>query len=336
MNWSKYVVLSVVLFSSNIFSSESCVYDGQFKNDIDASYFNETIKHGILLSETLCKDTLNLNDASTSTLKQTLLEDWFSSITQEATKLNEIAKRNGSDGIELQIEVFNRKYFHLNSTTLSVDNRADGTTYAYQDDNNIVKFKLEQCKNEFGSICRTVVDEYKQALEIPWYSIKKNTSAKAVAELNLKSLAWQNYFEKRRSQTSLELLINTWSYQDELKKRVPINPPKFQWIVLHPSIVLQQSPDEIDGSQIKEALAIEWAGINYWDLDIPFGASIVSTYADRAIGKDFTTGLMFHISNDYSIGITHIGGENNVFISVDVMKLFEDKNSNFKSFVSSL
>ena len=152
----------------------------------------------------------------------------------------------------------------------------------------------------------------------------------------MKSLAWQNYFEKRRSQTSLELLINTWSYQDELKKRVPINPPKFQWIVLHPSIVLQQSPDEIDGSQIKEALAIEWAGINYWDLDIPFGASIVSTYADRAIGKDFTTGLMFHISNDYSIGITHIGGENNVFISVDVMKLFEDKNSNFKSFVSSL
>lgn len=333
MNWSKTFGFLVLILSFNTFAVENCVYDGKFKDSNDAKYFNDTIEQGMKLSESLCHDALNLNDAGTKNLRQNLLNYWYAALSKDAMGLTKIDQ---TGGVAAQIQIFNNKYFNLESTTLSVNNRSDDSTSFYQNSKNIVSLQSNECQSEYKTNCRDVVEEYRQALEIPWYNIKQNTSAKAVADLNLKSLAWQRYFEERRSQTLLELTINTWSYRKELRKREPIDPPNYQLIFMHPSIVLQQSPDEIDGSQLKGALAVEWLGINFWDLKVPLGASVVTTYADRAIGKDFTTGFMIHISNDYSIGITHIGGENNIFISVDLMKLFEDKNSNFKKFVSLL
>lgn len=333
MSYFKYLILALSVLSFGTFSVENCVYDGQYKDKNDAKFFNNSIEQGVKLSESLCHDAINLNNASNNTSSRNLLKDWYIAIKKDAMGLINLDE---TSGVTAQIQNFNKNYFNLDSTTLSVNTPSNGTVNFYQNNDNIVSLKLGECQSEYQANCRDVVEEFKQALELPWYNIKQNTSARAAAELNLKSLAWQRYFEERRSQTILELAINTWSYQDELKKREPIEPPNYQWIVLHPSLVLQQSPDEVDGSQLKEALAVEWFGINFWDLNVPLGASVVSTYADRAYGKDFTTGLMIHISNDYSIGITHIGGENNLFISVDLLKFFEDKNSNFKKYLSSI
>ena len=90
-----------------------------------------------------------------------------------------------------------------------------------------------------------------------------------------------------------------------------------------------------DGEQMKEALAVEWLGVNYWNWKIPFGISAVSTYADRASVKDISHGLMFHVNNKYSFGLTRNGDDNGIFFTLDLLKLFEDKQSNFTKYRDS-
>lgn len=121
--------------------------------------------------------------------------------------------------------------------------------------------------------------------------------------------------------------------QEELRDDDFANPPKLQYFFLRPWAVMEYVDKADDGSQFKAALSFEWIGINKWDgcfKNIACGASVVSTYSDRAGVDDFGLGLMFHIDNKYSFGGTVRDGEYGFFVTVDLLKAFYDKSAEAK------
>ncbi len=64
----------------------------------------------------------------------------------------------------------------------------------------------------------------------------------------------------------------------------------------------------------------------------PVGVSFVSVYADRSDVDDFGLGVMLHVNNNYSLGVTWRDGDTGFFLTVDLLKLFEDKQSNFQKY----
>ena len=306
------------------FADDVCKYSG---NTDQINFFPLSIKAGKQLSENLCNAYLNelVEGSGNSTNIQRI---WYENVMSEASGLISLNKQ-----VATQIDIFNNKYRTLDAAILNMNNDDDVAFMVTADDG--VKLKKDDCIILYNSQCKAVIQEYKVALELPYNEIKQNISLQKVTTLDLISSNWQRFFEERRSMYSWELAVNTAWYKKELTSNQNIEPPSMQWIVFHPTIVMQNSPEEMDGDQFKQALAIELLGINFWDLSVPLGASVVATYADRADGDDMTYGLMFHVSNDLSIGVTHIGGENNIFINIDLLKLFEDKRSNFKDYISS-
>lgn len=147
---------------------------------------------------------------------------------------------------------------------------------------------------------------------------------------------WRLYATAARSQTPLELAINSYFYQ---KKAVSgfAEPPSHQLIVLHPSLILEHVSNADRGSRLKPGLAVEWFGANWWrwsegnkvSMLNPLGISVISTYSDRAGSQSIRHGLMFHYNHMYSLGVTHRGSDTGIFISVDLQKLLTDKNNAF-------
>ncbi|WP_156168074.1 hypothetical protein [Vibrio coralliirubri] len=142
---------------------------------------------------------------------------------------------------------------------------------------------------------------------------------------------WDNYFDNARSQTFLDRMVTAGFNRKELTKKEFALPPKLQYFLFHPNALLEYVDDASDGNQFKAALAVEWFGINAWrsclGANFGCGASIVSTYSDRAGVDDFGHGVMLHINNSYSLGVTTRDGDIGYFVTVDLLKIFEDKKS---------
>ncbi len=144
---------------------------------------------------------------------------------------------------------------------------------------------------------------------------------------------WKRYATEARSQTPIELFINSKWFDREESKQGFVGAPDYQVIFLHPSVVMESVNNAADGSKFKAGLAMEWIGGNWWSwsdgedaqMETPLGVSIISTYADRAGTKDVGHGLMFHYDHVYSLGVTRHGDDTGVFLSIDLQKLFTDK-----------
>jgi len=168
-----------------------------------------------------------------------------------------------------------------------------------------------------------------------------------IAKVDLLDSQWQRFLTESRSQTWLDVGVSAWSYQvryaDEYQTRLNA-PPKYQLFALHPSLIVENVSAALDGDQVQESLALELIGINWWDktaacdLGVKFacGASLIATYTDRAGVKDKGWGLMFHIDNAYSFGFTRHGSDNGVFITVDLLKLFEQKERQFSRWTDKI
>ena len=155
--------------------------------------------------------------------------------------------------------------------------------------------------------------------------------------ITLKDEQWTQYIEESRSQTLLDIAFTTFAYEFKYSKQPDMfsSPPRVQWFFMHPSVTIENVSNAIDGDESKEALALEVLGFNYWQ-DACFGyacgASLIVNYADRNGIDDRGWGVMFHVENSYSFGVTKHGGETGVFITVDLLKLFQDKKSAFKQY----
>ncbi|MFA3789792.1 hypothetical protein AB6T38_01600 [Aliiglaciecola sp. SL4] len=223
-------------------------------------------------------------------------------------------------------------------TQLKVTNVRNGPVADLQlGGKSIAKLNKVDCKKYFQKKnCKQLFDDINQAIISPFDAIQKNTLAKRISAHEFKNKAWTNYFTNSRSQTSLDIFVNTLYYRNELKKETYVGPPDKQYFFIHPSLIMHYSKNAAKGERMQEALAIEWFGVNYWNRPTPIGWSIISTYADRASVKSVSHGIMVHVNNNYSFGFTtNSDKEHGIFVTFDLLKLFEDTKSNYKSYVSS-
>lgn len=178
---------------------------------------------------------------------------------------------------------------------------------------------------------------YMDILKKVYFPLKSKTLLLAERVLTLKDEQWTQYIEESRSQTLLDIAFTTFAYEFKYSKQPDVfsSPPRVQWFFMHPSVTIENVSSAIDGDESKEALALEVLGFNYWQ-DACFGyacgASLIVNYADRNGIDDRGWGVMFHVENSYSFGVTKHGGETGIFITVDLLKLFQDKKSAFKQY----
>jgi hypothetical protein len=155
--------------------------------------------------------------------------------------------------------------------------------------------------------------------------------------LTLKDKEWTTYIEDARSQTFVDIVVTSWLYEWAFGKGDHDfrSPPKVQWFALRPNVLIENVSSAADGDQVKESLALEVIGLNYWEdacFGLACGASIIVNYSDRNGVDDTGWGLMLHVDNSYSFGVTDHGGETGLFVTVDLLKLFQDKKSSFDDY----
>jgi len=170
--------------------------------------------------------------------------------------------------------------------------------------------------------CRSVLQEFEQ-----YYGHAQTTlaSAGAINALNRISRLggqWDQYLEQSRSQTPLELAFNSWNFQRRQTTEFS-SPPRWQAILLHPALVIENVEDAVEGEKTEEALMIELIGMNRWKAAKwyqPTGGSIVAVYADRVDTDDVGYGIALHFNSTYTIGYTERDGKPGFFVSLDLLK----------------
>jgi hypothetical protein len=92
--------------------------------------------------------------------------------------------------------------------------------------------------------------------------------------------------------------------------------------------VIENVDAALEGDQTKEALLIEAVGVNWWSERpwyMPSGGSLVALYSDRSATADVGYGVAVHFRGVYTVGYAVHDGDDGVFISVDLLKFFQDK-----------
>ncbi len=143
------------------------------------------------------------------------------------------------------------------------------------------------------------------------------------------SNSWDRYLEESRSQTWLDELTTRLFYSPDKEKL--IGPPSTQYFFFHPSLLVENVSDALDGEQQKEAIGMELFGFNRWQAAMPYGASIGWVHSDRQSVKDLGTAIFFHLDNAYTLGYSEHDNDSGWFISVDLLKAFSDKKSDLKA-----
>jgi len=307
---------------SNLSYADACIDTTPIPKNF---LFPETFKSAQLLSKELC---LIANQTEPNFLSAKPVADaWKDAAMNESKTIRDIGvvlKAQIDKLYEAILDGLPFKNFEVDKTNL---------TYSVSGSNLQVIADNEKCKTtRFKVNCYEVLDQLRVALNTTNNAVNATEITRVSESIGLYSELWGNYFEKARSQTFLELSVNTYLYRDQLKKDEFVPPPDYQVIFLHPSIALEYISDADDGEEQSEALVIEWLGINWWDMKVPFGVSFITSYSDRDSVDDVGMGLMFHVNNNYSIGITDHDGDHGVLVTLDLLKLFEDKKSNLEKF----
>jgi hypothetical protein len=187
---------------------------------------------------------------------------------------------------------------------------------------------------EPGSNCDAVLQEFVNLFNEAQSFYSLYTAVKTQHQLQTVIEQWDDYLAQSRSQTALELLVNGYFY----KKKEAVNfnpPPNGQLILLHPGLIIEDVSGAADGENTQQALMIEVIGYNWWRQDswfIPSGVSYTRIYADRAGVKDWGDGISLHFRSQFTLGYSKHKDEEGVYISVDLLKLFEDKQKVFDEF----
>lgn len=199
----------------------------------------------------------------------------------------------------------------------------------------IPKYIAQACFSDES--CWSGFSGYMDILKTVYLPLGLKNIAQADQLISIKDDEWNRYIEKSRSQTLFDIAVTTFAYEITYGKQPDVfsSPPKVQWFFMHPSVTIENVKGALDGDESKEALALELLGFNYWK-DACFGyacgASLIVNYADRNGIEDRGWGAMFHIDNSYSFGVTKHGSETGIFITVDLLKLFQDKKSSFAQY----
>lgn len=290
----------------------------------DSNSWSIKIKAGLWRKAAL-EDTKELKQANIDLTN--IIEELYSAYVNTEKALNIYARPYKKEDSAQDANIY--KKFKLNKNKLTY-RTTDGKLFKFKNNN-------DKCLGlKFKTNCYKVLDQFRIAANTPTSSLDKIERDKVLTTIDLYSKEWGDYFTKARSQTFIELGMNTWLYRNEVNKNEFVKPPSYQLILFHPSVAIEYVSDAIDGEQQKGVLMMEWFGINWWNWDVPLGVSFISSYTDRSSVDDDGYGAMIHLYNNYSIGYTNRGGVKGVIFTVDLLKLFEDKKSNLDNYKSSI
>ncbi len=335
---SKILTLLILglLISFNLTAEESTDNKNNcssFKTS-ETTIFKGSYSSGKVYGEALCQFYTGHEQSPTFEELTRLSNDWQAQLLLESAALIQLVPN-----LSTYPSILNNSF--INDYPVTTVTIKGGDQLSIKKDNTVIRSVFRdrnECADAFinAANCREVITNYVSVANLPAEPIKTIQSGNALKQLNLYSTQWQNYYTKARSQTFIDILLNSYINRKDYQKGQPVSPPSEQWFALHPSIVLEYVDGATDGEQFKEALVVEWFGYNNWDSSLPLGVSLVTLYSDRASVDDVGHGLMFHVDNNYSIGVTKHDDEAGIFITVDLLKLFEDKQSNYKRQVSKI
>lgn len=199
----------------------------------------------------------------------------------------------------------------------------------------VPKTNAESCIN--NDMCGKAFLAYMNILKDVYNPLSAAPLKLAYDFLTLKDKEWTTYIENARGQTFVDIALTSALYEWKYGKGEHDfrSPPKIQWFALRPNVLIENVSGAVDGDQLKESLALEVIGLNYWEdacFGLACGASIIVHYSDRSSVEDTGWGVMLHVDNSYSFGVTDHGGDIGLFVTVDLLKLFQDKKSSFDDY----
>jgi hypothetical protein len=200
------------------------------------------------------------------------------------------------------------------------------------DGDPILPSNAEDCREaaenvKAGSTCREVLEEFSQLYTYAHSMVEQRGAIAFSKNVAALTQEWDNFLKYAHAQTLLELTLNSYFYR---KHEQPVfrSPPDRQIILLHPNVVLESVDAALEGNQTKEAFMIEMIGMNWWrerPWYVPSGGSLVTLYSDRSGVSDIGYGLAIHFQGVYTFGYAFHDSNGGIFISVDLLKLFQDK-----------
>jgi hypothetical protein len=204
----------------------------------------------------------------------------------------------------------------------------------------------ESCKERFANVsmeepepeCLEVFEDLSNAIgpyKRGYQAMIARNQERTFAEI---SADWSRYFELARTQTTLDLILTSWLEGSHMRQGFIVGPPKRQWFMLRPNVILQYHDGAPKGDQFKPGLSLEWLGINYWDdspLGFPLGLSVTTVYADMPDVNSVGTGLTLHFNNSFTIGWARHGDDDSFHVSTDLLQLVQDRQQQFDKYKST-
>ena len=349
MNLSMHIIhklfLSILLtlYSVNNYANSECkVPDGE-----PPTHFEDTYTQAILVGKSICENALgqsNITEIGNNLERLTVsVVDEINTAFQGKSFQQELINL-----IEKIPEMIGTKFKDLPSLEINSKDASDlfSNVKLIQIANNDqltveIDFDSTECTESIVLPCSQLFDNLVEAIEPYKSSYSKLTSKQFAQGAKKLHKEWLRYLDEARSQTLLDAWFTTTKEQDYLLQNRLVGPMTTQWFLFHPSLVVENVSDAVDGEEVRQALAIEVIGFNWWDkksskLGFPFGASITCLLADRASVGDKGCGLSITINNKTSIGFVSHKEGNGIYVTVDFLNLFAEKQEKWKKVVDRI
>ncbi|NTV48093.1 MAG: hypothetical protein HGB32_15070 [Geobacteraceae bacterium] len=339
----KSLILAVLMQPFTAFAVEEATINCTIERPYTGEQFVGLYKNTEWVSKIFCEELIR-SRIGKGVFDNARIASVLSDFSVQSKKVLDDLKLDKSADYKVQFDALRRTFEQFDSMKVvlpefkSQSSISDGGGIGFFEPleevtNRFVIKEVEHCATVAqGSTCKAIFEDFEKAFN-PYRSVYDNVYGKNSELLAKMGKEWDTFLEVSKSQTALEVWLTTLINSNHFKKDYLVGPPSYQVIALHPQLVYDRLENAPDGSKQEMGLAVEWAGVNFWDLRIPLGISIASVYVDRANIKDVGLGAMLHINNHYAIGWANYGNANSVYVTIDLLKMFEDKKSKYDEYV---
>ena len=339
------MVLLILCYSSIVLAEEKQSIDctvKPYEGELFQSLYQSAADTSKIFCNQLIRSRLGQNDVD-SRFIGSILEDFAAGSRKHLDDLNLSLSANYQAQFNQLRMDFRRFDFHDIKMPEFKVRRSIGTGaqgYFEPLDQQVGRFDIKEvdhCKTiSPGVSCKAVFEDYASAFN-PYRSAYDNVYDNQLLLTEL-GARWDAFLQVSKSQTVWEVYLTTLAHRKHFQKDHLVGPPDYQVIALHPRLIYNSMDKAPDGSNQEIGLAVEWIGANFWDLKLgsvrmPLGASFTSVYVDRPEVRDVGHGIMLHIYNHYSIGWADHDSNDSFYISVDLLKMFEDKKAQYDQFL---
>lgn len=208
-----------------------------------------------------------------------------------------------------------------------------GSTLSQADDRCAAIRPLDEHGSEtpFTS-CKSALEDASQAFNAYQYNYNRAWYQNNKRKIGYLRSQWDKYIDTARAQTFLDIWFTTLLNRSHYQQDRLVAPAPRQYFLLRPQVVYEFAKDAESGDRNQVGLAVEWAGVNYWNWKIPFGVSLMSVYADYEQEDSVGVGLMFTFNNNLSVGWVDRGDTDGIYVTMDFLKFWSDKSRLIKRY----